>query len=159
LEPGSSARSKFIQQSLKFGLGFVTAECIFRIVRSPFYFLAPLRRGLFSDRASRFGDGTDRLKQLLQPIHQRDERNKNGRDPIAPAKFNNMMRRARRPMLTIRPQEDDLLGVINGSASIPIGNLLLERHESLSGLARRDETIAHPTGGFLAARIPPPASR
>ena len=98
----------------------MTAKCIFCFVRSPFYFLAPLRRGFFSDRA--------RLKQLLQPVQERDERNKNGADPISLATSNNMMRRTRRPMLAIRFQEDDLLIVLNGSPSIPICNMLFDRH-------------------------------
>lgn len=96
----------------------MTAECIFRVVRSPFYFLAPLRRGLFSER----------LKQLLQPVQQRDERYKNGADPISLAKSNNMMCRTRRPMLAIRFQEDDLLILLNGSPAIPIRNMLFDRH-------------------------------
>jgi hypothetical protein len=82
--------------------------------------LDSLRRGLFSDRA--------RLKQLLQPVQQRDERYKNGADPISPATSDNMMRRTRGPMLAIRFQEDDLLIVLNGSPSIPIGNMLFDRH-------------------------------
>ena len=79
--------------------------------------LGPLRRGLFRIGA--------RLKQLLQPVQQRDERYKNGADPISLAKSNNMMRRTRGPMLAIRFQEDDLLIVLNGSPSIPICNMLL----------------------------------
>jgi hypothetical protein len=98
----------------------MTAECIFRFVRSPFYFSAPLRRGLFRTGA--------RLKQLLQPVQQRYERYKNAADPISLAKSNNMMRRTRRPMLAIRFQEDDLLIVLNGSPSIPICNMLFDRH-------------------------------
>ena len=98
----------------------MTAECIFRFVRSPFYFLAPLRRGLFRTGA--------RLKQLLQPVQQRDERYKNAADPISLAKSNNMTRRTRRPMLAIRFQEDDLLIVLNGPPSIPICNMLFDRH-------------------------------
>lgn len=101
------------------GIGFTTAECIFCFVHSPFYFLAPLRRG--------FSDGA-RLKQLLQPVQQRDERYKNGADPISLTTSNNMMRRTRRPMLAIRFQEDDLLIVLNGSPSIPICNMLFDRH-------------------------------
>ena len=69
-----------------------------------------------------------RLKQLLQPVQQRDERYKNGADPISLANSNNMMRRTRRPMLAIRFQEDDLLIVLNGSPSVPICNVLFDRH-------------------------------
>ena len=101
-------------------LGFMTAEWIFGLVRSPFYFLAPLRRAIFSDRA--------RLKQLLQPVQQGDQRYKNGADPISLTTSNNMMRRTRGPMLAIRFQEDDLLIVLNGSPSIPICNMLFGRH-------------------------------
>jgi hypothetical protein len=45
----------------------------------------------FSDRA--------RLKQLLQPVQQGDQRYKNGADPISLATSDNMMRHTRRPML------------------------------------------------------------
>lgn len=98
----------------------MTAECIFRVVRSPFYFLALLRRGPFSGRA--------RLEQLLQPVQQRDERYKNSADPISLAKSSSMMRSTRRPMLAIRFQEDDLLILLNGSPAIPIRNMLFDRH-------------------------------
>jgi len=76
--------------------------------------------GPCSDRA--------RLKQLLQPIQHRNERYKDGANPISLATSNNMMRRTRGPMLAIRFQEDDLLIVLNGSPSIPIGNMLFDRH-------------------------------
>src|SRR4051794_37950401 len=45
------------------GLGFVTAECIFPVVYSPFYFLAPLRRGFFPT-------GALLLRALLPTAHR-----------------------------------------------------------------------------------------
>ena len=95
-----------------------------------------------------FLTGATRLKQLLQPVNERHERNKNGADPISLAKSNNTMRRARRPMLAIRFQEDDLLSVLNGSASIPICNVLLDRHQRLSSLVRPYGTIHSPPRWF-----------
>ena len=101
----------------------MTAGCNFRVCHLSVLLLGPASAGPFSDR------GAARLKELIQPVHQRHERNENGADPIPLAKSNNMMRRTRRPMLPIGFQEDDLLSVLNGSAAIPIRNLLLERHQ------------------------------
>src|SRR4051812_28724562 len=82
-----------------------------------------------------------RLEDLTQSVEQRDERNKNAADPVSLAKANNMMRRPRRPVLAIRFQEDDLLSILNGSAPIPIGNLLPDRHQNFRF---GSPTISHP---------------
>jgi hypothetical protein len=56
-----------------------------------------------AEQSPRDGDNR-RLKHLLHNVHQPNERNENAADPIPLAEFNDDMRHAGGPMLTVRFQ-------------------------------------------------------